>query len=35
VADRIALFKDGRVHFSGDREELFALEDPYVQRFLA
>jgi phospholipid/cholesterol/gamma-HCH transport system ATP-binding protein len=35
VADRIALFKDGRVHFFGDREELFALEDPYVQRFLA
>jgi len=35
VADRIALFKEGRVHFFGDREELFALEDPYVQRFLA
>jgi len=35
VADRIALFKDGRVHFFGDREELFTLEDPYVQRFLA
>jgi phospholipid/cholesterol/gamma-HCH transport system ATP-binding protein len=35
VADRIALFKEGRVYFFGDREELFALEDPYVQRFLA
>lgn len=35
VADRIALFKDGRVHFFGERDELFALEDPYVQRFLA
>ena len=35
VADRIALFKDGHVHFFGERDELFALEDPYVQRFLA
>lgn len=35
VADRIVLFKDGRVHFFGDRQALFALDDPYVKRFLA
>lgn len=35
VADRVALFKNGRVHFYGDRQALFALEDPYVKRFLA
>jgi phospholipid/cholesterol/gamma-HCH transport system ATP-binding protein len=35
VADRIVLFKDGRIHFFGDRQALFGLDDPYVKRFLA
>lgn len=35
VADQVVLFKEGRVHFSGDRADLFALDDPYIKRFLA
>lgn len=35
VADRVVLFKEGRVHFHGERGDLLAMDDPYVKRFLA
>jgi len=35
VADKVALFKEGHVHFYGERDDLLTLDDPYVKRFLA
>ncbi|MDH4228856.1 MAG: ATP-binding cassette domain-containing protein [Nitrospirota bacterium] len=35
VADHIVVFQDGNILYQGDRDGLFANEDPYIKRFLA
>ncbi len=35
VADRVALFKDGRVYYEGTPESLMDSDDEYIQRFVA
>ncbi len=35
VADRIILLKDGRIHFSGTKEEFHSSADAFVQAFIA
>jgi len=35
VADKLVLFKEGRIYFTGTRDELIAADDPYIKRFMA
>ena len=34
VNTKIMMLRDGRIIFNGTDEELFSLEDPYIQNFL-
>lgn len=35
VADKMVLFRDGRIYFEGSYEELTASDDEYIKRFMA